>query len=848
MIHLTESSGATRDFAYIGRTVMADPRADVGPFDYSHLRSDLALVEVLLPPNVPQFFRDPAVLANALDVGELRKIRTPLSKRTRMPQVAMAVIVALPPQFEVSQQEALAIARRIVLYPCGSHPIPIHLAIHNASINRHAHADIALRPMNTDGSFGLKIPDLFVRFRSQDEEIRVSEGTGWPDLSWEIQQTFFTERGTDLVVDPPAPAPDRHLRMGIPDETSTQWINIQRQDRRLANINIIKGSPTNLIETVLRGRSTLRVAELHRLCARFIDNEDDRRAQVDRILVDENVALLRDTGESTKPRYVTTQRIARLMDRAAKLVDRASDKIVAVTGPDHDAVAGRLCELYATYAHYIPPMILGKALSDCETITEGLADYKPVIGTLDMVLGTPDQRVRGRARGVYMQHGRLVIVPRAELVDDRRLARLILSTNNCGSTLLIGHDQSRQTGIVRRSLAAHIADQPEANSVANQDEARLLTIERLLRSGLLRQGIDAMIDLGVINFAARPDARNGDVLPIRVLDSPSAVEDINNTTATARLLAGTNEERETLTGPRGEITLSLGSWVVTLRRKGLPASMDAHQLAQVVAIDASAGWIDVIRQGEVARLAMGSDPAIRAADAISIRDAWDAPLDTNLVIELTDPRRLWAGLLLASSRIGSAQIYVDPSLARTPADLVEAARRSLPAARPSHWASQPDADALISKMLIDLDPFPEFEVGEPKLPPPPLRFAEDVRHRGSKNAGTRLAYRLLHEHLTKPHPDPELNLKRLLGLCGSELTKSVILFLAQRDEIPDFGDADFPLELAELEPRHWSGWELYKFELDLNLMTVRAARWLLLPPVQPDTDRLSAPIVALNEP
>lgn len=66
--------------------------------------------------------------------------------------------------------------------------------------------------MNPDGSFGLKIQNLFARFGSYGDEIRVAEGTGWPDLSWEIQQTFFTERGMDLVVDPPAPAPERHVR------------------------------------------------------------------------------------------------------------------------------------------------------------------------------------------------------------------------------------------------------------------------------------------------------------------------------------------------------------------------------------------------------------------------------------------------------------------------------------------------------------------------------------------------------------------------------------------------------------------------------------------------------------
>jgi len=828
---------------------MADPRADVRPFDYSHLRSDLAHVEVLLPPNVPLIFLDPAVLANALDVSELRKVRTSLSERTRMPQVAMALIVALPPQFEVSQHEALAIARRIVLFPCGLHPIPIHLAIHNALINRHAHADIALRPMNTDGSFGLKIPDLFVRFRSQAEEIRVAEGTGWPDLSWEIQQLFFTERGMDLVVDPPAPAPDRHLPMGIPDETSIRWINLQRQERRLANINTIKGSPTNLIETMLRGRSTLRIAELHRLCARFIDNEDDRRAQVDRLLVDENVTLLSDTAESTKPRYATTRRIARLMDRAVRLIDRANDEIVAVTGPDHDAVAGRIIELYGTYAQDIPPLILGKALSDCEKIAEALADYQPVIGTLDMVMGTPDQRAKGRARGVYMQRGRLVIVPRAELVDDRRLSRLVLSKNNCGFALLLGHDQSRQTGIVRRRLAAHVADQPGANSVVDQDQDRLLTIERLFRSGLIRRGIEAMVDLGVISFVARPDAGTDDALPMVVLDNPATVEDVSNTIETARLLAGGSEEQQTLAGPHVKITLSLGTWIVTLGRKGLPNSMDVHQLARVAAIDADAGWIEVVRHGEVVRLHFANDPAIRTADAISIRDAWDAPADTGLVIELADPRRVWAGLLLASTRIGSAQVqvYVDPALAQTPAQLVEAARCSLPGALPSHWVAKPDADAVISQMLSDLESFPEFKVAEQEPAPPPLGFTEDVRHRVSKNASTRLACRLLHKHLTKLNPDHDANLKRMLDLCSSELTKSVILSMAERDEIADFDDADFPLELAELEPRHWLGWELYKFELDLNLMTVRAAGWGLSPPVSPNADRPTGPIDPLND-
>lgn len=186
-IPITEKAGVTREFAYIGRTVMTDPRHEV-PFDYSHLHDDLVHVEVLLPANVPEEFRKPAVLAHALDMAEIRKIRTPLSERIRKPQGVMSVIIALPPETEVSLDEAITIARRIARSPCGSHPVPIHIAIHNALVNRHAHAAIGFRPMAPDGTFGLKIPEFFARFSVYGTKAKVSEGTDWPDLSLKYRQ------------------------------------------------------------------------------------------------------------------------------------------------------------------------------------------------------------------------------------------------------------------------------------------------------------------------------------------------------------------------------------------------------------------------------------------------------------------------------------------------------------------------------------------------------------------------------------------------------------------------------------------------------------------------------------
>ena len=67
---------------------------------------------------------------------------------------------------------------------------------------------------------------------------------------------------------------------------------------------------------VAKGRSTIRVAELHRLCARFIDNEEDRHTQVDRMLADQNVVSLVDASGAGMPQYVTTRRLARIINKA----------------------------------------------------------------------------------------------------------------------------------------------------------------------------------------------------------------------------------------------------------------------------------------------------------------------------------------------------------------------------------------------------------------------------------------------------------------------------------------------------------------------------------------------------
>ena len=96
-IWLTDTGGVTQQFAYAGRSIMMDPRPEIAAFDYSALREDLAHVEVLLPPDAPAMYRDPAALAYALDLKEIQKVRTPLSQRKRLPSDPSSFPGALDP-------------------------------------------------------------------------------------------------------------------------------------------------------------------------------------------------------------------------------------------------------------------------------------------------------------------------------------------------------------------------------------------------------------------------------------------------------------------------------------------------------------------------------------------------------------------------------------------------------------------------------------------------------------------------------------------------------------------------------------------------------------------------------
>jgi hypothetical protein len=557
----------------------------------------------------------------------------------------------------------------------------------------------------------------------------------------------------------------------------------------------------------------------------------DREKHVDRILSDQNVVTWADTNSDDGPSYVTTRRIYRLVTRAVTLVDNSgTDKIAAITGSNHASVVEQISELCAQRC--LEPLILGASLSDCRATEVALAEHRPVAGTVDMAIaGSQGIRKEGRERDVRLRQDRLVVVPHAERIDDRRLARLIVAVERVGSELILGHDQSVGTGVVCRQLAAYAADRVDFGLAAPEPGA----VERLLRSGLVCRAVAAMSTSGRLEFGIPQDRDSGTAMFV-ACDDPRRITWVSNAIREDRVRAGTMGSPIRLEGSRGALEVSVGEWIVATGRVQGEPEFESGQFVQVAATDKGRNTIVVEHERILKHIVLGPEITIRPAAAISIREARRLPANASLIVELTDPRRTWAALLLAARHGEFARVQIAPTIARTRDELIDTVRRNLPAAFPHRRQIFGGPDARLDKIvpkaaskLPDLDFLPD-QATVRVTTPPSINAAENVRSLLSSNLHARLGYQLLFNHVGRHNPSSASNAEHVLRLCGSELSSIVTRHLAGIEHCEAAADDDLtvfdlPPELIEMEHRHFDLIDVERLKYDLWTMTIPGSVW-----------------------
>jgi hypothetical protein len=694
--------GASRALAYLGRKAILDERLGK-TFRFPFAPHDLVYDNLLLPNGAP--FATVAELANAIDEAERKRQRRCIG-RIRWPQCGAHLIFALPPDSVLTIDEAVELVERVVRFAIGGLSLPVYVAIHDpalqrpGSVNRHVHIFIGLREVESSGLSRKKIRDLFARPRHAAApnvgSSYVAEGLSWPDIARDLQNGMLAEIGSDALVDPPAPFGGRHWSVKTLRHSPERRIS-HDQLVDYQNIGLINGSPSELVARMLRGRSLIRIVEVERLLARFLDSADDRAARLDAVLTDKTVSTFTIDPADRHPRWLTTKAVARLMRKAVAVVDRAANKRrqdrsaaqpqapalapalapilamdLALASPESNIVSA-LKKFLSDFPHPIHrPLILGQKHSDCREMAAALGNEKPVISTFAALSAPANAKRSGKAGRIGLRRGGVAIVPHVERVDDQDLALLLLRAKRCGARLLLGYDVGRAR--VSCSLAARLAEALGGNPHDKADD-----LAGNLRAGLVDRACRALYREGQVCFES-VDHRTPGADDFVVCDDGARLASVDRQIHATGLSKDGVADTLALETRSGTQMLRVGQWIVYTANNYATEHIRAGRLAKIVAAGPPHGLKVVHADGVAVELDLIKFPHVRSAHTISIREARYAHKNANLLIELTMRENSWSAALLAASRPERGVIiHVDPSVAKNLEEWIAVVTCSKPA-------------------------------------------------------------------------------------------------------------------------------------------------------------------------
>ena len=168
---------------------------------------------MLLPEAADERFRDCGVLWNTAEAAEKRKDA----------QVAREIVLALPANAGLSDEDRIALARSFAVEHFVSKGLAVQLDVHrphvaageehpeDGTVNWHAHLLITTRRVERDRFAAKKARDLDPAMRSAAGKSFVADGEAWGELWRTHQDRYFREHGLDIRVDATAAHTGEHI-------------------------------------------------------------------------------------------------------------------------------------------------------------------------------------------------------------------------------------------------------------------------------------------------------------------------------------------------------------------------------------------------------------------------------------------------------------------------------------------------------------------------------------------------------------------------------------------------------------------------------------------------------------
>ncbi|WP_152738109.1 hypothetical protein [Microvirga tunisiensis] len=477
------------------------------------------------------------------------------------------------------------------------------------------------------------------------------------------------------------------------------------------------------------------------------------------------------------------------------------------------------------------------------------------------------------------------MLPRAEMVSDIDLARILLEVDRRGVGLLLGVDEGHADGVVDHRLAVEIATRLTATD--REEQAQLLVTgsvthlrraEELLRAGFVAPAVKIMEDAGLLRFRREPPTAEFErTVPrsdaVLVIDDPRLRRTVNDALHEAAIRGDTGEQFASGLGP--SMSFAVGEPVVISKTDygEVPPRLREGTIAQVVMNSEPRELILKYRNGGETTIRGDACAHLRPAYALSIREARTlVACRIPTAIEVTRVSSAWAALLLAFRMNGNAVVMISPAVAASSSELASAVELAFPSALPSSFEIRPNPEAPVAKEFNDL----MEKLTSPLLSTPSQARAQTGRSSSlairdqptpARSATTKSS------NIVLPVAVRDLISKDLAGegfmlLCaGLADRKRVKSLLARIDAQgspglqalahklvpvatkagaqPTFNaDKDLPRSLECLAPIELSDWELHRLKSELASMTLKASGWGLREPL-PSSSRGSSKVQPL---
>lgn len=679
-------------------------------FDFTNRSADL-VAEVIIDPFDCHIW-DAEGLGHAVDEVENRRRRRKhksgrtKSKLRRYRQLGASIVVALPPDREMTLDEVIEFVRRIVSVILRGLKLVVHFAIHDpwlAAItrvnNRHVHIFIPLRRVGKLGFEGNKVRDLIASPRRGNDGVFVAGGTDLQQLVRNELAHLATECGLDLVVEPVAHVSERHWSRATLNEQPEQVSKVRNRTYR-ANQMIMLGESQTLVDGLLRGRAIMEVKELKAHIARFFDDANERRSLLNRILSDERIVTY-PTEPDRDPIFLTTTEVDRVVSCATQLVDVSTrGEIEAVSAVGHNALRAAVKGWAIENPNLMrSPVVAANDLAACDILADQPGSARTAtINQLFRMLGAGTDDIS------------LVVVAHCECIDDESLARLLNILREKKSPVLLAHDRSRRSGIVTSRLAAYAVDVLAKVNIASAG------VGELLQSGLIRNAVRAMDKKGALQFVKEQISNASGDSGFAVFDED--VAKINARFRPDQTAANASSGAAILRG--SHLNFAVGEWISFSRTdySTCPPVVRAGRLAKIAHIMGSNLVLECDGGGS-AILDLAKFPHVVPTHALNIRQARQImDPQATLRVHITNPRHAWAALVLASRGPGHS-VDIATSVARDVEDLMKVIERSVPGPLPSHLRERgqvhvkPDESLKLEVEFLEKMPVPRTVSAQP---------------------------------------------------------------------------------------------------------------------------------------